>query len=78
MVLLHEVDKPGSDVDEYIKSLDDILAHKVHIITELREKVGEFGLYLRTEEKLGAKFYEMQNKVLNIFDLQEDINLLNN
>jgi kinesin family protein 2/24 len=58
MVLLHDVDQPGSDVDDYIKSLDDMLAHKMNIITELRDKVQEFKLYLRTEERLGAKFYE--------------------
>ena len=39
MVLLHEVDKPGSDVDDYIKALDDMLLHKLKIITDLREKV---------------------------------------
>ena len=32
MMLLHEVDKPGSDVDEYVSSLDAILRHKVEVI----------------------------------------------
>ena len=32
MMLLHEVDKPGSDVDEYVSSLDSILRHKIEVI----------------------------------------------
>ena len=32
MILLHEVDKPGSDVDDYVESLDNILAHKMDLI----------------------------------------------
>lgn len=32
MMFLHEVDKPGSDVDDYVGNLDKILAHKVDII----------------------------------------------
>ena len=29
MMLLHEVDKPGSDVDEYTNSLDVLFTHKI-------------------------------------------------
>ena len=29
MMLLHEVDKPGSDVDEYANSLDVLFTHKI-------------------------------------------------
>ena len=32
MMLLHEVDKPGSDVDEYVSSLNAILSHKIATI----------------------------------------------
>jgi hypothetical protein len=32
MMLLHEVDKPGSDVDEYCENLESILTHKIEII----------------------------------------------
>ena len=35
MMLLHDVDKPGSDIEEYLDSLDAILAHKNDIITHL-------------------------------------------
>jgi kinesin family protein 2/24 len=36
MVLLHEVDKPGSDIEEYVSSLDAILMHKMELITVVR------------------------------------------
>ena len=32
MMLLHTVDKPGSDVDEYVENLDASLTHKMEII----------------------------------------------
>jgi len=42
MLLLHEVDKPGSDVDEYVSNLDSILMHKVEIINNIRSKLSQF------------------------------------
>jgi hypothetical protein len=32
MVLLNEVDKPGSDVEEYVGNLDTILLQKIEMI----------------------------------------------
>lgn len=32
MVLLNEVDKPGSDVEEYVNNLDAILLQKMEMI----------------------------------------------
>lgn len=58
MMLLHEVDKPGSDVDEYVDSLDSILAHKVDIISALRLRLSTFKNHLKEEELLSKKFYE--------------------
>lgn len=31
-MLLHNIDKPGSDVDEYVKGLDQILLTKIEEI----------------------------------------------
>ena len=36
MMLLHEVDKPGSDIEEYVSSLDAILLHKMELIICVR------------------------------------------
>ena len=32
MLLLHNVDRPGSDVDEYVKGLDSLLLSKMEEI----------------------------------------------
>ena len=50
MTLLNEVDKPGSDVEEYAKNLDKVLLSKIKIITDLRAKLVKFYSHLKTEE----------------------------
>lgn len=57
MVLLHDVDKPGSDINEYLDSLDAILAHKVDIITKIRSRITGFNKYLKQEKSLSNQFY---------------------
>jgi len=85
MMLLHEVDKPGSDVDEYVDSLDAILLHKLEIISMLRGRLVNFREHLREEEILSKKFYEQRTEILDVFDLNdsdinrnEDMQLLDN
>ena len=56
MQLLNEVDKPGSDVEEYAKSLDKVLLGKIKIITELRGRLVQFYGHLKTEEQM-SKLY---------------------
>jgi hypothetical protein len=70
MALLNEVDKPGSDIDEYVENLDTILAHKIDLINMLRAKLGTFRQHLKEEEALSKMFYEQRNEVMDIFDLQ--------
>lgn len=50
MSLINDVDKPGSDVQFYVKKLDNVLLQKIEIITKLREKVLNFHHHLKTEE----------------------------
>ena len=71
MMLLHEVDKPGSDVDEYVESLDALLAHKMELIANLRNRVVSFKNHLKEEELLSKKFYEQRAEVLDVFDLND-------
>ena len=52
MTLLNEVDKPGSDVEVYIKGLDRVLLKKMQIISGLREKLLNFYSHLKTEESM--------------------------
>mmetsp|Transcript_17021 Transcript_17021/g.12187 ORF Transcript_17021/g.12187 Transcript_17021/m.12187 type:complete len:115 (+) Transcript_17021:1288-1632(+) len=56
MTLLNEVDKPGSDVDEYVGSLDRILMSKVQMILEMRAQLLEFHKHIKTEECM-SKLY---------------------
>lgn len=85
MVLLHEVDKPASDIDEYVESLDSMLTHKLETITMLKNKLNRFRGHLKEEETLSKKFHEQKNEMMDIFDLNNgenaqdgDLQLLDN
>ena len=77
MVLLNEVDKPASDIDEYVDSLDAILAHKMEMISLLRSNLHKFRGHLREEEALSKKFHEQKTEMMDIFDLNAPDNLKN-
>jgi len=59
-MLLSEVDKPGSDVEEYVSSLDAILVHKMELISVVRQRLLTFHKHLKTEEGL-SKLFQQQN-----------------
>lgn len=59
MMLLHDVDKPGSDIEEYVSSLDAILLHKMEIIGVVRARLIEFYKHLKMEENLN-KLYQQK------------------
>lgn len=69
MNLLNEVDKPASDIDEYVNNLEAILNHKIDIINGVKSKLVAFREHLREEELLSKKFYEQRHEVMDIFDL---------
>jgi len=52
MNILNEVDKPGSDVEEYINNLDHILTQHLEMIKNLKNKVTTFRGHLNTEAVL--------------------------
>jgi hypothetical protein len=52
MALLEKVDKPSSDVEAYVKSLDEILIKKVEMIGCVREKLVKFYQNIKKEEAL--------------------------
>ena len=74
MMLLHGVDKPGSDVDNYVDNLDGLLGNKINLIQTLRKKLQVFKQHLVEEEALSKKFYEKKNEVMDVFDLKNDQN----
>lgn len=36
MMLLNEVEKPGSHIDEYLENLEEVLDHKAILIADLK------------------------------------------
>ena len=52
MMLLHEVDKPGSDVEDYVLQLDKLLLHKMEMIGMVRQRLVDFYTHLKLEENL--------------------------
>jgi kinesin family protein 2/24 len=57
MMLLHDVDKPGSDIEDYVSSLDSILLHKMELIGLVRQRLIDFYTHLKMEENL-QKLYQ--------------------
>ena len=72
MMLLHDVDKPASDVDVYVQNLDAILQHKSEIINMLRQRLQTFRSHLKKEEILSKKFYEQRAQIMDVFDLNSN------
>lgn len=60
MMLLHEVDKPGSNVEEYVSNLDKILSTNAEMCVQIRKQLFTFDKHLKQEEELSKKFYEQQ------------------
>ena len=56
-MLLHDVDKPGSDIEEYVGALDSILLHKMELIGLVRQQLINFYTHLKMEENL-QKLYQ--------------------
>jgi len=79
MTLINDVDKPGSDIDMYVKSLDKILQEKEERIRKVREKLFKFNKILREEEFLSQKYNQAQNELDDISPiLGKNGNLLDN
>ena len=52
MKFLHEVDKPGSDIEEYTSNLDKLLINEIQKIYQLRKELNKFRIMLKDEETL--------------------------
>jgi hypothetical protein len=67
MGLINDVDKPGSDIENYVLTLDRLLADKVDKINSLRIKLQKFNVLLKDEEALSSKFNN-NNDILDVYD----------
>lgn len=59
--LRHKVDLPGSDVEEYLVSLDQILSERLSEIEHLHRSIQSFHKHIKQEQNISQKFYEMQD-----------------
>jgi len=62
MILINEVDKPGSDIDIYVSSLDKLLKEKEEKIQGTRSRLKDFNNLLRDEEYLSQLYFTYQQK----------------
>lgn len=46
MMMVQEVDKPKSDIDEYLHQLEDTLNYKLNLINSLKDRVINFKTHL--------------------------------
>jgi len=67
MGLINEVDKPGSDIENYVVTLDRLLADKVDKINSLRVQLRKFNIMLKDEEALANKFNNNAD-ILEVYD----------
>ena len=71
MALLNEVDKPGSDVEQYVANLDKLLKQKISMITEMRKQLITFHTHLKTEEAMSKIYQEQQEQEQQYYEQQE-------
>jgi len=60
MKLLYEVQKPNSDIKQYVETLHSVLEHKIKLMTDLKNKIEQFGEHLVQEERLSEEFRRKQ------------------
>jgi len=63
MTLISEVDKSGSDIEEYVKSLDQMLLKKMNMIAAVRKKLVDFNAHLQMEKMLQAIYHKKQEEL---------------
>jgi len=56
--MIGEVDQPGSDIQNYVGTLSQILAKNIRVMTSLQTKVDSFGKHLKEEAELSNKYYK--------------------
>ena len=88
MDYIHEVDKPGSNIEEYTSNLDKLLYKEIQTISKLRKRLNKFRIMLKDESALehlledeeeeiilgiDEGFDKNSQKSLESFDLNKDL-----
>ena len=58
----HDVNLPGSDVEEYVLNLDSLLTEKQNEISMLKQMIANFHNHIKQEQDLSQKFYSMADE----------------
>ena len=84
MNCIHEVDKPGSDIEIYTTNLDKLLSKEIQAITNLRERLNKFRIMLKDESAFANLFEDEEiilgtdegfdQKSIDSFDLNKELN----
>ena len=53
---------PGSDVEDYVLSLDRLLTQKQNEISQLKEQISTFYNHIQEEKQLSQQFYSMKKE----------------
>ena len=67
MNLINEVDKPGSDIENYVANLDKVLLEKMKNIGQIRQRLKKFRVMLKDEEALSTNFMN-SNDFMDVYD----------
>ena len=58
MSLISEVDKSGSDIEQYVQELDKMLLKKMAMIVNVRKKLVDFNSHLQFEKMLQGIYHK--------------------
>ena len=74
MSLLTAVDKPGSDIWNYVKSVAHMLERKEQLLATMKAKLEQFRSHLEEEEDLSSQLYKgVSSDVFDLADMEEDL-----
>ena len=77
MTGLHEVEKPGSNIEQYTSNLDKLLTKEIETIMKIKTKLNKFRVLLKDESAL-AKLFEEDEIVIGTDDEFEQKSLDSN
>jgi hypothetical protein len=66
MAMLQEVDQPGSSIDQYVDSLEAVLAQKLDGIRKLQGRLDRFKGKLRQEDLMSRTVQKKQSSIQRI------------
>jgi kinesin family protein 2/24 len=60
MAQIHDVEKPGSEIEGYVSNMEKIFNQQIEKITSMKNRLINFKNLLKEEEELSQKFLKIQ------------------